>query len=108
MKALHDRTQDLQDQSIVVDVTAGIAAIFEKYPMLCGFSVHDCSTLADDRSIVQHGELCLTDVSVSTWPGFRVTRELYEEIAYLLLELMDEQPEARDLLPGRTFTRALH
>jgi hypothetical protein len=109
MKALQDTTQNVQDQSVAADVAARVAVIFEQYPMLCGFSVQECSTLAEDCAIVQlQGELCLTDVSVTTWPGFRVTQEFYEQIAYMLLELMDEQPEAGDLLPGRTFARALH
>jgi hypothetical protein len=77
--------------------------------MLCGFSVQERSTLTKDRAIVQlQGSLCLADVSVITWPGVRVSQEFYDEIGYLLLELMDEQPEALDLLPGRTFARTLH
>ena len=109
MKALHDRTQDPPEQSVVADVAAGIAGIFEQYPMLCGFSVQECSTLTGDHAIVplQDG-LCLTDVTVSTWPGFRVTQKFYEQIAYLLLELMDAEPEASELLPGCTFARTLH
>jgi hypothetical protein len=109
MKALHDRTQVMQDQRVVADVAARIAVIFDQYPMLCGFSVQECSTLVEDRAVVRlPGELCLTDVTASTWPGFRVTQEFCEQIANMLLDLMDEQPEASDLLPGCTFARALH
>jgi hypothetical protein len=109
MKALHERTQAVQDQSVVADVAARIAVIFDQYPMLCGFSVQECSTLAEDSAIVRiRGGLCLADVTVSTWPGFRVTQEFYDQIAYMLLDLMDEQPEAGDLLPGCTFARTLH
>lgn len=109
MKALHDRTQNLQAQSVAADLAARIAGIFEQYPILCGFSVRERSTLTKERAIVQlQGELCLADVSVSTWPGFRVTPEFYNEIACMLLELMDGRPEAVDLLPGRTFVRTLH
>jgi hypothetical protein len=109
MKALHDRTHNLQAQSVTAGLAARIAGIFEQCPMLCGFSVQEHSTLTKERAIVQlQGELCLADVSVSTWSGFRVTQEFYERIACLLLELMDEQPEAVDVLPGRTFARTLH
>lgn len=109
MKALHDRTQNLQPQSVAADLAPRVAAIFEEYPILCGFSVQRRSTLTKERAIAPlQGELCLADVSVSTWPGFRATLEFYNDIAYTLLELIDEQPEAFDFLCGRTFARTLH
>src|SRR3979411_1619833 len=79
MKALHERTQNLQAESVAADLAARIAGIFEQYPILCGFSVQERSTLTKERAIVQlQGELCLADVSVSTWPGFRATPEFYD------------------------------
>ncbi len=109
MKALHDRMQNLQGQSVAADLAARVAAIFEQYPMLSGFSVQDRSTLTTDRAMVQlQGGLCLADVAVSTLPGFRVSQEFCSQPAQMLLELMDEQPEVFDLLPGRTFARTLH
>jgi uncharacterized protein YecA (UPF0149 family) len=109
MKALDDRMQNLQVQSVAADLAACVAAIFEQYPMLCGFSVQDRSALTTDRAMVQlQGVLCLADVAVSTSPGFRVTQEFCSQLAQMLLELMDEQPEVFDLLPGRTFARTLH
>jgi hypothetical protein len=109
MKALHDRTQNLQTQSAAADLAARVAAIFEEYPILCGFSVQRRSMLTKERAIAPlQGELCLADVSVSTWPGFRATLEFYNEIACTLLELMDDRPEAFDFLSGRTFARTLH
>jgi len=55
-----------------------------------------------------HGELCLADVSVSTWPGFSASLEFYDELVRSLLRLIDELPEAPGLLAGRTFVRRLH
>ena len=76
---------------------------------MCGFSVQERSTLTKERAIVQlQGELCLADVSVSTWPGFQATPEFYDEIACMLLELMAEQPKAIEVLPGCTFARTFH
>jgi len=60
------------------------------------------------RIVQLQGELCLADVSVSTWPGFQATPEFYDEIACMLLELMAEQPEAVEVLPGCTFARTFH
>ena len=109
MKALHDRTQNLQGESVAVDLAARVAAIFEQYPILCGFSVQEPSTVSKDRANAQlPGELCLADVSVVTPPEFRVTQALCNEIACMLAELMDEQPDVFDLLSGRTFARTFH
>jgi hypothetical protein len=109
MRALHDRTQNPQGQSVAADLAARVAAIFEQYPMLCGFSVQKRATLTTDRAMVQLQDgLCLADVAVSTPPGFRVTQEFCSRIAHMLLELVDGQPEVFDLLPGRTFARTLH
>lgn len=109
MKALFDRMQNLQAQNFAADLAARVAVIFEQYPMLCGFSVQKRSALTKDRALVRlQGELYLADVSVVTWPGFRVTQEFYSQIAYLLLDLIEEEPGTFDLLPGRTFARTLH
>jgi hypothetical protein len=101
--------QNLQAQSLAADLATRVAAIFGEYPILCGFSVQRRSTLTKDRAVAPlKGELCLADVSVNTWPGFRATLEFYDEIVCTLLELMDQQPEAFDFLSGRTFARTLH
>ena len=109
MKALHDSMQNLQTERLAAGVSARVAAIFEEYPMLCGFSVQERSTLTRDRAVAPlQGELCLADVAVSTWPGMRASLEFYDEIVGTLLELMDEHPEASGLLAGRTFARTQH
>lgn len=46
--------------------------------------------------------------NIETFPGTVPPGELVGEIALPLIELMDEQPEARELLRGRTFARRLH
>jgi hypothetical protein len=109
MKALHDRTNNLQSQNVATDLAASVALIFEQYPMLCGFTVQPHTTLTTDRAMarLQRG-LYLADVEVSSPPGFRAAKEFCDQIAYMLLELIDEQPEVLDLLPGRTFARTSH
>jgi hypothetical protein len=109
MKALHDSPQDAQDQRAVMELVARVAGIFERYPMLCGFSVQERSTLTWRHAMVQlQGGLCVVDVTVSTPYGFHVTHDFCKQIAHPLLELIDEQPEVCGLLPGRTFARTLH
>jgi hypothetical protein len=109
MKALHDRTQNLHRQGIAATLAARVAAIFEQYPILCGFSVQPHSMVTEDCTKVPlPKELCLADVSVLTPPELRVTPAFCKQIADILAELMDEQPDVFDLLPGRTFARTFH
>jgi hypothetical protein len=109
MKPLHDRTENPQPRSVAADLAARVAAIFEQYPLLCGFSVQERSTAIKDRAkVLLPGELCLAEVSVRTPPGYRVTQEFRKQIACMLVELMDEQPDVLDLLSGRTFARTFH
>ena len=109
MKAPDDRMQNLQSQNAAADLAARVATIFEQYPMLCGFSVQERSTVTKDRALVGlEGELCLADVSVVSASAFWVPEEFCNQIACTLLELMAEQPDVFDLLCGRTFARTLH
>jgi len=86
-----------------------VAKIFARFPALCGFSVQDEKTLTRDRQVCQlEGELSLADVGIYP-PADAAQRDwLFGQIAVALLELMDELPETRELLRGRTFARALH
>jgi hypothetical protein len=68
--------------------------LFERYPALCGFLVRE--------------DLSFTHVAFYPSVDGEEARELVEEIAALLHELVDTQPEAAELLRGRTVARTLH
>jgi hypothetical protein len=77
--------------------------------MLCGFTVQQRSSIGSGHAMAAlQDELRLADVSVNTWPGFGASRDLHDAILIMLLELVDAQPEAVELLAGRTFARTLH
>lgn len=80
----------------VKDVDASIERLFARFPHLCGFSVRES------------GGLDVADVSVYPVSSAHVRDELLGDIAATLVELMDEDPAARDLICGRTFARTLH
>jgi hypothetical protein len=94
MKPSQTRPSDERRQRAQATVEKHLLALFERMPMLCGFAVrHD---------------LELTEVSVSTWPGYTAGLELYEDLVQAIADLADERPEAIELLRGRTFARAFH
>lgn len=76
------------------DLQAVVATLFQRVPELLAFSVRETK---DD--------LLLS--AVETFPSVEPAR-LMDHVVTPLLELLDEEPEARELLSGRTFARTLH
>jgi hypothetical protein len=89
------------------ELAAAVDALFQRLPSLVGFSVQEARTLSADRAAgTLERELVLADVETDPWPAR--SKELFGEIAVALLDLMDQEPAARELLLGRTFARTLH
>ena len=67
--------------------------LFRRCPELHGFAVRL------DRPLPWH---------LTCHPAHEDEQAALDEIARMLLELIDERPEAAELLRGRTFARTLH
>lgn len=79
-----------------VRLDATIGALFRRCPALCGFTV-------------QHsGGLSVGELTIEPWGGHYARGAAAEEIVFALVGLIDECPEACELLGQRTFARALH
>jgi len=74
-----------------------LQSLFARCPELSGFSVRG-----------EADELFVSDVGISPRLGAEQYGEIYQEIANTLSLLLDEQPEAGELLRGRTFARTVH
>lgn len=94
MKTSENSVAEGRREHIENMVTAYVTALFERVPMLCGFSVRT--------------DLEVADVAIYTWPGYGAGPELYDDLVQTLDALVSERPEAVQLLRGRTFARALH
>ena len=81
-------------KTLETELQTVVSELFQRMPALVGFSLADAD------------ELCLAQVE--TFPWNPTEAELLREIGMPLLELVDEAPEARALLRGRTFARAMH
>jgi hypothetical protein len=105
MKALQERTSQAERHRLEADLDACIEAVFERCPMLCGFSV-------GQRGIASHSgaaglELFISGIDV--YPlGWGQSDELCKEISTALVDLLSEHPDASELLCDRTFARSLH
>ena len=74
-----------------------LSLLFSRCPELSGFSVRGDAD-----------ELFVSDVGIAPRLSAEQYGEIYQEIAQTLSELLDERPEASELLRGRTFARTLH
>jgi hypothetical protein len=79
-----------------VKLEESIVSLFVERPELCGFTV------------TVEGGLVLSDVGIYPAGRPEELRLICEEIRAALVEVIEQAPEARDLLAGRTFARSLH
>lgn len=101
--------EELQQRRFEADLEATINALFRRCPTLCGFSVHEAAHLPRHRLSLQHvSELFITEVSVYPMRDLTAHAELCNEIVAALVNLLDECPEAGELLRARTFARVFH
>lgn len=105
MKALQQQTWDADRRHLEADLGERIETLFDRNPTLCGFSV-------GQRSIEEAGvpelELFISGIDVYPALGSGQPDQLFNEISAALVELLDEHPDAYELLRERTFARTLH
>ena len=82
---------------VVDQVEQPLVLLFLRCPELSGFSIRG---VADD--------LFVSDVGIVPRLSAEQYGEIYQDIALTLSELLEERPEAGELLRGRTFARTLH
>lgn len=87
-----------------------IESLFMRYPALCGFSVRGLDELPDTcpRSGDSDCELFVGDIGISPALSREQFGEIFREIVAALAEVLAEEPEAEEILRGRTFARVLH
>ena len=76
------------------EVDAVMGMLFQRYPALCGFSVQ--------------ADLSFSNVACHPVLLGEEAKCLHEEISAALQAILEERPEAADLLRGRTLARMFH
>jgi hypothetical protein len=79
---------------VYVEVSNVMEGLFRRHPALCGFAVRD--------------DLSFSNVSCHPALHGAQATELLDEISETLHDLLEERPEAADMLRGRTLARAFH
>ena len=90
------------------ELPSTIESLFERQPALTGFSVRGPSDVPDScpRS-EDDSPLFVGDIGVSHMITEEQYAEIFRDVIVALAELLDEQPEAAEILRGRTFARTL-
>ena len=109
MKTQEHRPAKEQRNRSEADLEVCLETLFSRCPSLCGFSVREAAYLEWDGSELRRVQrLLVTEVSVYPCSFLEPPPELCDEIVTQLAQLIDECPQASELLGERTFARAFH
>jgi hypothetical protein len=94
---------------VAADVQARIDALFVRCPTLCGFAVQDRASLPEQltESQIPDADLYVTEIGIFPKLSTDQYADVFDEITITLSNLVSEQPNAYDVLRGRTFARSL-
>ena len=96
-------------QDLEADLGARVEALFGRCPELCGFLVEERTVEAPNgEAAVREMELYIAGIDVYPVLGAGQSESLVAQISAALADLLEETPEAADLLAGRTFARTVH
>ena len=108
MKTTTNLARDEGMRHVAAQLEESIVTLFDEFPSLCGFAVQDRPGLSHGGPATLHPGLFLTDVGLYPAPGLEEARLICEDIRDTLVQLIDERPEALELLSGRAFARSFH
>jgi len=96
-------------QDLEADVGARVEALFGRCPELHGFLVEErVVELAEGEAGARELELYIAGIDVFPVLGSGQSETLVAQISAALADLLEDSPEAADLLAGRTFARTVH
>ena len=109
MKTLLAVEADPQADIAAADLAMQIKALFEACPNLCGFVVEELGGLHGNAEPNDGDDgFAISQVSFATPFSRDESNQVCSLIVGVISELVTEQPEACELLRGRTFARTLH
>lgn len=103
------RLGDVDRQELEAALRARVNAIFERCESLCAFSIAERLVPAPEGAhSAREWELYVAAVSAYPEADAKQSAAFVGEISGALEDLLNQKPEAADLLPGRTFARVWH
>jgi hypothetical protein len=115
MKAFQSTMLDAHLHRVEAEVAIQIRSLFGRCPGLAGFAVQDLAAVCDEAGLSHDNDrsevkpmLFVTDIGFSAAVSREQIDEVYTLIGTAISDVVSEQPEAFELLRGRTFARTLH
>ena len=99
---------DAKREDLEAALSERIEAIFERSPQLYGFSVDERLVSKSAPEDPREWELYVSAVAAYPELGPDQAEGFIGQISEALADLLNQRPQAADLLPGRTFARAWH
>lgn len=92
------------------EIPPRIASLFEREPALWGFSVRGADQVPDScpRCDDDDDPLYVGDVGISPLVDAAQYAAIFTEVVATVTQLIAEEPQAAELLRGKTFARVLH
>lgn len=88
---------------------SAIELLFERQPALSGFSVRGAGDVPDSCPRSEDASpLFVGDIGIAHMITEEQYAEIFRDVVVALAELLAEEPEAAEVLRGRTFARVLH
>jgi hypothetical protein len=106
-KALKDPIKP-EKEELEAALRAQVETIFDRCSELCGFSVGERLVSENGKEGVREWELYVSAVAAYPELGEGQAEDFIGEISDVLADLLNQRPQAADLLPGRTFARVWH
>ena len=109
MKTQEQPNEELEHSRYEADLGASIHALFVRCPRLHGFAIRGAARLSRHGFALQRASgLIVTDLSI--YPACDLDTAIMHlgRIEAALTKLIDECPEVRGLVCGRTFARVWH
>ena len=95
--------------SAEAELEGRVARLFVDRPELWRFTVRDRSGLPDNLDpTILRGEFFIFEIGLSPRLGKEQYDQVYDDIVRAITAAVAARPEAKLLLAGRTFMRALH
>lgn len=96
-------------QELEADLGLRLKALFGRCPELYGFIVEERMVEGTkEEAGARELELYVAGIDVFPMLGSGHSEKLVAQISTALADLLEDSPEAADLLAGRTFARAFH
>jgi len=98
----------MKNEDLEAALREGVETIFERCAALSGFSIAERLVSEDRKRGVREWELYVSAVAAYPELGASQAEGFIGEISGVLAELLDQRPQAADLIAGRTFARVWH